>query len=32
VRIRPRKPCFFFRLRLLGWNVRFTLGLLGAGG
>ena len=26
VRIRRRKPCVFFRLRLLGWNVRFTAG------
>ena len=24
VRIRSRNPCFFLRLRLLGWNVRFT--------
>src|SRR5574341_2472013 len=24
VRIRIRKPCFFARLRLFGWNVRFT--------
>ena len=28
VRIRRRKPCFFFRLRLFGWNVLFTHGLL----
>ena len=28
VRIRSRKPCFFFRLRLFGWNVLFTHGLL----
>jgi hypothetical protein len=25
VRIRRRNPCFFFRLRLLGWNVFFML-------
>jgi hypothetical protein len=31
VRIRPRKPCVLLRRRLLGWNVRFTHGLLGAG-
>jgi hypothetical protein len=24
VRIRMRNPCFFARLRLFGWNVRFT--------
>lgn len=24
VRIRSRKPCVFARLRLFGWNVRFT--------
>lgn len=30
VDIRFRKPCFFARLRLLGWNVRFTHRLLGA--
>ena len=28
--IRLRKPCLFARLRLLGWNVRFTHRLLGA--
>jgi len=28
VRIRDRKPWRFFRFRLLGWNVRFTHGLL----
>ena len=28
VRIRRRKPCFFFRFRLFGWNVLFTHGLL----
>ena len=28
VRDRRRKPCFFLRLRLLGWKVRFTHGLL----
>jgi hypothetical protein len=27
--IRWRNPCFLLRLRLLGWNVRFTHGLLG---
>lgn len=26
--IRARKPCFFLRFRVLGWNVRFTHGLL----
>jgi hypothetical protein len=30
VDIRLRKPCFFARLRLLGWYVRFTHRLLGA--
>lgn len=25
-----RNPCFFARLRLFGWNVRFTHCLLGA--
>jgi hypothetical protein len=29
VRIRRRKPCFLLRLRLFGWNVLFTHGLLG---
>jgi hypothetical protein len=24
VRMRARKPCFFARRWLLGWNVRFT--------
>ena len=28
VRMRSRKPCFFFRFRLFGWNVLFTHGLL----
>ena len=28
VAMRWRKPCFLARRRLLGWNVRFTLGLL----
>ena len=28
LRIRRRNPCFFFRLRLFGWYVRFTHGLL----
>ena len=28
VRIRRRKPCFLLRLRLFGWNVLFTHGLL----
>jgi hypothetical protein len=28
LRIRSRKPCFFFRLRLFGWYVRFIHGLL----
>jgi hypothetical protein len=32
LRIRSRKPCFFLRLRLFGWNVRFTHGLLGRPG
>jgi len=27
VDMRDRKPCFFARRRLLGWNVRFTRGL-----
>ena len=27
VDMRERKPCFFARRRLLGWNVRFTRGL-----
>jgi hypothetical protein len=27
-RIRRRKPCFLLRLRLFGWNVLFTHGLL----
>ena len=27
VAMRERKPCFFARRRLLGWNVRFTRGL-----
>ena len=30
VRMRRRKPCFFFRFRLFGWNVLFTHGLLEA--
>lgn len=25
VAIRARKPCFFARLRLFGWNVRFVV-------
>src|SRR4029077_7060787 len=28
VRIRIRNPCFLLRLRLFGWNVLFTHGLL----
>jgi hypothetical protein len=28
VRMRLRKPCVFLRFRVLGWNVRFTHGLL----
>jgi len=28
VRMRVRKPWVFLRFRLLGWNVRFTHGLL----
>jgi CheY-like chemotaxis protein len=28
LRIRSRKPCFFLRLRLFGWYVRFIHGLL----
>ena len=31
LRIRRRKPCFFFRFRLFGWKVRFTHGLLEEG-
>jgi hypothetical protein len=29
--MRWRNPCFLLRRRLLGWNVRFTHGLLGPG-
>ncbi len=28
VAMRARKPCFFARLRTLGWNVRFDMKLL----
>jgi len=31
VRIRTKKPCVLFRLRLFGWKVRFMAGRLGPG-